>query len=229
MTITHENVIVDGFAIWQLARFQNRATLNCIVRPMDQETALLYLLRQNCGSKGINDFVRVLMALELEPWFRDRAKSNQRFGGREKGSTQLAEADKLDVRIEVARAAGASAGNVSKVKKILQSGIPAIHDALLVGEIRINRAANWVRESKSAQARRLSDFRNEHGIRRTITVLLKRHEASHPVLCDGLRDVQQGLRRLQADPILSALVADLFSLIVKIDHLLNLGKVDRAA
>ena len=89
------------------------------------------------------------MALELEPWFRERAKSNQRFGGREKGSAYLAEAERLDVRIEVARAAGVSAGNVSKVKRIVQSGIPEIREALLTGEIRINRATIWVSRAAS--------------------------------------------------------------------------------
>jgi hypothetical protein len=229
IAVTHENVIVEGYAIWQLATLQNRETLTCIVRPMDQEAALLYLLSRNRGSKGICDFARVLLALELEPWFRERAKSNQRFGGREKGSTHLTEADRLDVRIEVARAAGVSAGNVSKVKKILQSGIPAIYDALLAGDIRINRAATWARQPQSIQARRLLDFRNGHGIHRTIAKLLRKHEIGHPTLCCGLRELEQGLRKLHSDPILSFLVADLLSLINRIDHHLRSGEVDRAA
>lgn len=116
ITITHENVILEGYALWQLAKFQSRATVPCIVRRMDQEAALLHLLSRNRGSKGIGDFVRILLALELEEWLRERAKSNQRFGGRDKGLTHLAEANRLDVRVEVARAAGVSAGNVSKVK-----------------------------------------------------------------------------------------------------------------
>ena len=229
ITITHENVIVDGYAVWQLAKLKNRADLTCIVRSMDQEDALLYLLTRHRGSKGIGDFARVLIALELEPWFRDRAKFNQRFGGRAKGSTHLAEADKVDVRIEVARAAGVSAGNVSKVKQIVQSAIPAIHEALLSGEIQINRASTWAKQSPSLQVRRLSDFRNEHGMRRTIAVLLSKHKPRHPAICDGLRDIQQGLRRLHADPVLLSLTADLFAIIGRVDHLLCRGEVDRAA
>lgn len=90
--ITHESLLLEGHAVWQLAKLQRRETLICIVRHMDQESALLHLLDRNRGSKGIGDYVRVLMALELEPWFQERAKANQRVGGREKGSTHLTEA-----------------------------------------------------------------------------------------------------------------------------------------
>lgn len=229
ITITHQNVIVEGYALWQLAVLQRRASLTCIVRHMDQEAALLHLLDKNRGSKGIGDFARILIALELEPWFRERAKSNQRTGGRYKGSTQLAEADRLDVRIEVARAAGVSAGNVSKVKRILHSAIPQIREALLGGEIQINRAALWSRSVPSMQERRLSDYRNEHGIRRTITVLLRKHQDRYPILRDGLREVQRGLRSLHTDPHLSSVYPSLRAVIEEIEEVLNPDEVSRAA
>lgn len=229
ITITHENVIVEGYAIWQLARLQKRATLTCIVRHMDLESALLHLLDKDRGPKGIGDFARILMALELEPWFRERAKSNQRIGGKEKGSTQLTEADRLDVRIEVARAAGVSAGNVSKVKQIIQSAIPEIREALLSDEIRIHRGAEWSRSEKSTQARQLSDFRNEHGIRKTIAVLLRKHQDRHPAMCDGLRDVQRGLRTCYGDPSLSLLLATLRTMIDQIEEMLRPQETSHAA
>ena len=229
ITITHENVIVEGYALWQLAKLQRRASLTCIVRHMDHETALLYLLDKNRSSQGIGDFARILMALELEPWFRECAKSNQRIGGREKGSTHLTEADRLDVRSEVARAAGVSAGNVSKVKQIQQFAIPQIREALLAREIQINRAATWSRSTPSTQERRLSDYRSERGIRRTITVLLRKHEDRHPMLREGLRDVQRGLRSLHGDPHLSSVFPSLRAVIDEIGEFLEPVEVSRAA
>ena len=229
ITITHENVILEGYALWQLAMLQRRASLTCIVRQMDQETALLYLLDKNRGSKGIGDFARILMALELEPWFRHRAKFNQRTGGKYKGSTQLAEADRLDVRIEVAHAAGVSAGNVSKVKQIQQSAIPQIREALLAGEIQINRAAIWSRSAPSTQERRLSDYRSERGIRRTIAVLLRKHQDRYPMLCEGLRNIQRGVRSLHNEPHLSSVLPSLRAVIEEIDEVLNPDEVSRAA
>lgn len=229
ITITHENVIVEGYALWQLATLQRRASLICIVRQMDPETALLHLLEKNRGSKGIGDCARILMALELEPWFRERAKSNQRIGGRDKGSTQLTEADRLDVRSEVARAAGVSEGNVSKVKQIQQSAISQIREALLAGEIQINRAAIWSKSAQSIQERRLSDYRNERGIRRTIAVLLRKHQDRYPILREGLCDVQRGLRSLHSDPHLSSVFPSLRAVIEEIDVVLNPNEVTRAA
>jgi hypothetical protein len=230
VTITHENVILDGYAVWQLAKLQNRENLNCVVRRLNQEEALLQILDRNRGSKGIGDFVRILMALELEPWFKVRAKLNQRIGGREKGSTQLAEAEKLDVRIEVARAAGVSAGNVSKVKKILQSAIPELLSALCSGEVLINRGSIWAKSGSSAQANHLANHRNERGVRRTINILLRRHEVRHPQMCEGLRNIQRGVKMLHADTSLYQLVAALCSILREIDGLLVQAKRrDRAA
>jgi hypothetical protein len=220
LTITQDGYVVEGYAVWQLAKFQRRATVPCIIREMSEEVALLHLIEKNRGSKGINDFVRILLALELEPWFRTRAKSNQRIGGKAKGSSQLTEADRLDVRVEIARAAGVSVGNVSKVKQLLRDAIPELHNALRVGEIRISRAAAWARNSAAGQHRRLADHRASLGIHRTINTLLKKHEGRQPSICGGLRDVQRGLKKLQNEDCLSPLREPLSQVIRGIDQLL---------
>jgi len=84
LTITQDGYIVDGYAVWQLAKYQHRTTVPRIITQMSEEEALLHSIEKNRGSKGINDFIRILLALELEPWFRTRAKSNQRVGGKAK-------------------------------------------------------------------------------------------------------------------------------------------------
>jgi hypothetical protein len=220
LTITQNSYVVEGYATWQLAKIQQRATVPCIIREMSDEEALLHLIERNRGSKGINDFVRILLALELEPWFRTRAKSNQRIGGKAKGSSQLTEADRLDVRVEIARAAGVSVGNVSKVKQLLRDAIPELQDALRVGEIRISRAAAWARNSAAGQRRRLADHRTSVGIHRTINTLLKKHEARQPSICEGLRDIQRGLKKLQSEECLSLLWEPLSQVVRGIDPLL---------
>jgi hypothetical protein len=229
LTITQDGYVIDGYAVWQLAKIQRRTTVRCIVRHMSKEEALLHLIAKNRGSKGIDDFIRILLALELEPWFRARAKSNQRRGGRGKGSSQLTEADRLDVRVEIARVAGVSVGNVSKVKRLLRDGIPELQDAIRVGEISISRAEGWVRSSPASQRRRLVDHRHRHGIRKTINKLLKKREA-RPSVCDGLRDIQRGLKKLRSEESLSPLW-DSFSQVIRgIDPLLAEAEgADRAA
>ena len=230
LTITQDGYVIDGYAVWQLAKIQQRATVACIIREMSEEEALLHLIEKNRGSKGINDFVRILLALELEPWFRTRAKSNQRRGGREKGSSQLTEADRLDVRPEISRAAGVSVGNVSKVKRILVDAVPELQDALRLGEIRISRAEAWSRSFPTGQRRRLADHRHRRGIHRTINTLLKKHEARQPSICDGLRDMQRGLKKLQSEECLSPLWEPLGQVVRGIDPLLTEAEgADRAA
>jgi hypothetical protein len=230
LTITQDGYVVDGYAVWQLAKIQHRATVPCIIRHMSEEEALLHLIEKNRGSKGINDFVRILLALELEPWFRTRAKSNQRRGGREKGSSQLTEADRLDVRREISRAAGVSVGNVSKVKRILVGAVPELKDALRLGEIRISRAEGWARSSPTCQRRCLADHRDNRGIHRTIDRLLKKHESRHPSICVGLREMHRGLKKLRSEECLSLLWEPLSQVIRGIDALLTEAEgADRAA
>ena len=230
LTVTQDGYVLEGHALWQLAKLQKRLTIRCIVREMSKEQALLHIIDRNRGSKGINDFVRILLALELEPWFKERAKVNQRMGGREKGSSQLTEADRLDVRLEVARAAGVSVGNVSKVKHILQNAVPDLVESLRLGEISISQGANWAKTSPADQGALLANSRECRGIHRTINILLKKHQPTHPKVCDGLRDVRRGLKKLSNEGCLSPLLEPLRHVIHAIDPLLATSEVaDNAA
>jgi hypothetical protein len=229
LIITQDDYLLEGYALWRLAKLQKRPTIRCIVREMSREEALLHIIDRNRGSKGINDYVRVLLAFELEPWFKERAKLNQQIGGRNKGSSQLTEADRLDVRLEIGRAAGVSVGNVSKVKHILADAIPDLQEALRLGELSISRGARWASLSTGLQRSRLADGRNRRGILKTINTLLKKHQPTHPGVCEGLRDLQRGLRKLQHEESLSSLSEALGSVIRAIDPLLVSAKeVDHA-
>jgi hypothetical protein len=220
LIITQDDYVVEGYALWQLAKLQKRQTIRCIVREMSKEEALLHIIDRNRGSKGINDYVRILLAFELERWFKERAKQNQQIGGRDKGSSQLTEADRLDVRLEIGRAAGVSVGNVSKVKHIIANAIPDLQDCLRLGEISINCGASWASLSPGLQRSRLADGRNRKGIQKTINTLLKKHQPTHPRVNDGLRDIQRGLRKLQHEECLSPLLDPIDRIVRAIDPLL---------
>lgn len=214
LIITQDGLIVEGSALWHLARLQHRTTLPCIVRNMNSEEALIYIIEKSNRSTGLNDYVRILIALELEPWFRTRAKSNQQQGGKEKGSTLLTEAERLDVRQEIADAAGVAVGNVSNVKRLLMYALPDILAALHNGEIRIHRASAWAKVSHYEQRRHLTAFRAEHGIHRTVRRMIKKHKPRQGVICSGLRDIQKGLITLRGSATLSSLISPL-------DHILD--------
>jgi len=130
------------------------------------------LIRTHRRLNGFNAFVRILLALELEPFFKERARSNQRAGGQKKGSSSLTEAERLDVRSEVAAAAGVSVGNVTKVKQLKVTAHPEVLLALSSREISIHRAWLWSKEPSHkhlAELRRHRDNRATHKIKRLVS------------------------------------------------------------
>jgi hypothetical protein len=113
--------------------------------------------------------------LELEPWLTEQARSHQQAGGQSKGSSKLTEADRLDVRLRIAWVAGASTGNVTKVKQVIATPDPEILEALRNGEVAIHRA--WLWRALSAEERRqlLMCYRGEKGVGKTIRGLVRKH------------------------------------------------------
>ena len=91
LLITQENLIVDGYARWRIARHQHRDTLLCQVCQLTEQEALQRILQNHCRPEWLNAFSRVQLALELEPWFREKARANQSAGGKDKLSSKLTE------------------------------------------------------------------------------------------------------------------------------------------
>jgi hypothetical protein len=128
---------------------KGEANIACLQLDLSDQEAILWLIHRHQGSRGINDFNRILLALELEPYFKDRARANQRFGGLMKGSSELTEAEKLDVRAELAAAAGVCVANVSKVKRFVSVAHPTILQALREGEVSIHLAHTWIQKPET--------------------------------------------------------------------------------
>jgi len=114
----------------------------------------------------LSDFIRIELALDLEPHFKDKALLNRQEGGRLKGLSRLTGAEKVNSRIEIARVAYVSVGNVHKVKYILGHACSPIKEAARTGEISINLADKWSHEPESKQQEYLRLLRIERGIRR---------------------------------------------------------------
>ncbi len=126
--ITTNGTILAGFGRWRLAAFDGRHEINCIEYPLGEDEALQFILTHHQTRRGWNDFVRICLALKLELSFQQRALGNMRVGGKHKGWANLPEAQHIEVRQEIARAAGVCARNVSNVKTILQTA-RAVHKA----------------------------------------------------------------------------------------------------
>jgi hypothetical protein len=177
ITISRDRYILSGQAQWMLAQKRKESHIDCLQLDVSESDALLWLIERLKRSSSLNDFGRILLALELEPLFKERAASNRSRGGREKGSSNLTEADHVDVRLEIAKTAGVSVGNVSKAKKLISASCPELLEALREGEVSIHRAAAWIDSGQNSKDL-LRLHRSGRGIRREIRQLVARHQSS---------------------------------------------------
>ena len=167
LMITQDKFIIDGYARWELAKRRGRPTLNCIEYNLTAEEALEELIRRHRRSRGLCDFIRIELALDLEPQFREAAMLNRQLGGRLKGLSKLTGAEKVDSRLGIAGVAQVSVGNVHKVKYILTHACLPLKEAARANEVSIHLAHKWSHECESSQREHLRIMRIERGLRRT--------------------------------------------------------------
>jgi hypothetical protein len=189
LVITRDRIVIDGYARLELARRKRRMTLPCIEYELTEEEALHRLLHRVRRSNGLNDFSRIRLALDLEPLLTEKARLNQRAGGQNKGSSKLTEAGRLDVRKEIARIAGVSVGNVTKVKQLTTTAHSGIIKALREKELSIHRAWLWSKLSLEQQQENLWLNQSKRGIAQTIRHLLSSHQPKSSLLVPELGDL----------------------------------------
>jgi len=177
IAITRDRIVIDGYARWELAKRTGRQILDCFEYELSSEEALKELIRTHCASRGLTDFVRIELALDLEKHFQEKALMNQTAGGQGKGLSKLTKAQRVDTRREVARLARVSTGNVRKVKNILKHACSSLRQAARVEEVSINFADKWCLEPEAQQQEHLRLMRIEKGIRRKARNLVAAHLA----------------------------------------------------
>ncbi|MCU1256759.1 MAG: hypothetical protein JWM83_3058 [Candidatus Angelobacter sp.] len=106
LVVTSSGIVIDGYARLEVARLQGRAIVECIEYDISEEEALRRLLLCHRPSPGLPPFSRIAMARDLAKSLREKALQHQQAGGKSKGSSKLTEAEKVEVRKEIAGAAG---------------------------------------------------------------------------------------------------------------------------
>jgi hypothetical protein len=144
---------------------------------LSEEEAVRWLIQCHLPSKGLSAFNRALLALDLEPALQKTARSNQQWGGQNKGSSSLTEAQTVDVRSKTAADAGVSPGTLDKVRKVVKSAEPEIREAARAEEISIHRASQWCHLSAHQQLKRLEEYRGRKGTNQTSRRLIQKHLA----------------------------------------------------
>ena len=177
IVITSKGLIVDGYARFELARRKQRETLLCLEYELSEEEALRWLLHRHRPSQGQSAFHRALLALDLEPSLKETARANQQWGGQNKGSSNLTEAQTVNVRSKIAADADVSAGTLEKVRGILNSADRKIWEATKAAEISIHKACQWSQLPAHQQVKELEKYRSCKGTNRTSRRLIQRHVA----------------------------------------------------
>lgn len=174
MIVTSSGIVIDGYARLEVARLQGRTTVECIECNISEEEALRRILLCHRPSPGLPPFTRIAMARNFAKSLREKALQHQQAGGKSKGSAKLTEAQKVEVRKEIAAAAGVSVGTLSHALEVLKTGDPEILRALCNGEIKIDRAWKWSKESRICQCENLKLYRRHRGMERVAEKLVAR-------------------------------------------------------
>jgi hypothetical protein len=190
--ITADGTILAGFGRWRLALLEGRHEVRCIEYPISEEESLQFILNDHKPRRGWNAFVRIRLALTLEPDLQQRALDNMRAGGKYKGWANLPEAQHMDVRQQIADAAGVGTRNVSNVKTILRNAHPRLIAALLSGTLSINGAMKFCKLPKAEQLEhfiRHSEERETNKVIRRSVTRSKKNKISTDVaaVLDGLQ------------------------------------------
>jgi hypothetical protein len=187
ISVTRDGTILKGHEVCELARRMGFERVPCLEYNLDEQEALLWIIQHSRRDQDLNPYHRIVLALDYDPSFRERARENQRLGGQFKGSTTLPEAQAIDCRREIARLAGVSEGTLAKVRRLLQVGCPELLEALREEEVSIHRASVWLRNPEK-QLDELTLHRSLSGITNTINLLLRRHRVADPT---GQLDIQR--------------------------------------
>jgi hypothetical protein len=154
---TESGLILAGFGRWRLAVSRRVSGIECLEYTLTDDDALQFMLNLQKSGNRWNAFIRIRLALRLEPTLQQRALGNMQIGGRYKGSATLPKAAQIDVRKQIAEIAETGDRNVSKVKEILDKGHPRILGELASGSISINRAHLLCRLPPGKQLEALTD------------------------------------------------------------------------
>jgi hypothetical protein len=154
--ITRTGITLGGFAEWHTAVCAGQTEIDCVEFALNDNEALQLILTLHRPRAAWNDFIRIELALEQEPYFQSKALANQIAGGKHKGLANLPKAQHIDVREKIADLAGVCSRTVGNVKVILKKAHQSIVEALHNGTITINAALEVCKFDRTTQVEELA-------------------------------------------------------------------------
>jgi hypothetical protein len=170
--ITSTGIVIDGYARLEIARLQGRETVMCVEFDIPEEEALRRLILCHRRLAGLPAFSRVKLAVPLAKSLKEKALQHQQNGGKNKGSSKLTEAQRIDVRKKIAAIIGISVGTLSHASDVLKNGEREVLQALHNGQVKIDRAWRWSKQSKMRQRENLRLYCRRRGMERVAKKLI---------------------------------------------------------
>jgi hypothetical protein len=191
--ITTNGTILAGFGRWRLAVSEGSHQVSCIEYELSENDSLQFILTHHQTRHGWNAFVRICLALTLEPDLQQKALDNMRDGGKYKGLANLPDVQRINVRQEVADAAAVGARNVANVKTLLKLAHPRLMEALRDGTLTINGAMQLCKLPRGEQLEQFIRYSEERATRKVIrqSVSRPRREKTSPNLSAVLETLRQ--------------------------------------
>jgi hypothetical protein len=178
--ITTNGTILAGFGRWRLAVSEGSHQISCIEYELSEDDSLPFILTHHQTRRGWNAFVRICLALTLEPDLQQKALDNMRDGGKYKGLANLPNVQRINVRKEVADAAAVGARNVANVKTLLNLAHPRLMEALRDGTLTINGAMQLCKLPRGEQLEQFIRYSEERAIRKVIRQSVSRPRREKP-------------------------------------------------
>ena len=111
--------IIDGHNRYHICHLLKKPFNTVAIEFQSRDEAKLWILQHQLGKRNLNDAQKIELALKLKPLIAKQAKANQSAGG---GAVPIKISNPIDTREEIARVAGVSPAQVSKVEYILNEG-----------------------------------------------------------------------------------------------------------
>ncbi len=175
LLITTDGTILDGHVRWQTATARRQLSLPCIEHDLSKAGALELLLARHQRTECLNAYCRIVMALQLEGHYRVNTPQRSQSPT---NSSNLTKTEGKDVRAEIARAAGVSTGNVTKVKQLRSTVSAEVRESLRQGEVSIHRAWEWRKLSEKQQDQALWEHRHHGQADKVIRLLIAKHTST---------------------------------------------------
>ena len=133
------DVLIDGHNRFAICHKHTIAFKTIYKEFASRQEVKLWMIRNQLARRNLTPFNRTELALQMESTIAEMAKQNMSDGG--KGLSNLTNLELINTRDEVARIAETSAGNIYKVKQVLNDAPDAIKDKARSGDISIHRAS----------------------------------------------------------------------------------------